>query len=349
MTSLEIFRVKRAFNARFRQKFWKKLATQSKYISLYESIESFLRRARQDKKIIALLYDKILRSKGDGASFGVSFTGFAGPEEIQLIRSGEKAGKVERGFTLAADMLSSKGAIRKAIIGSCSYPFFLLGISIAMMMMISIEIIPVFAESFPPEKWTGAAAALYSICSFINSWSGLIMAIIIGAVCVAISISLPLWTGKLRLKVDDYGPWGIYKIAVGSAWLLSVSTLMRAGVPVRQILSDITTAKDCTPYLKERVMAIYTQNKAGKDFGESLVACGMRFPSRDVVDDIRAYSSIPNLDKELFDIAKDQLEEDIQVIQTKMKRLNTVFMFLVFGEICGLLAAIAGLQSQVGV
>ena len=124
---------------------------------------------------------------------------------------------------------------------------------------------------------------------------------------------------------------------------------MKAGMQIRHILSDMMRAPDCTPYLKERLSAILRQYNSGKDIGESLRDSGMNFPSEETVDDLCAFSALPDFDSRLFEIAGDQMEEDIEKIQTRMRKMNTFFLFLVFFEICGLLAAIAGLQAQISV
>lgn len=351
MTSfLKVLLVRHAFNGTVRQKLWKKLAANAKHnIPPYTVIDSLLRRAQAARKPVAAMYAKLARNRGAGPKFGTALAGYASPEEIQLILAGESGADLAGGFALAADLLKNKSAIKKAIIGACAYPLFLGCLSVAMLLMISIEVIPQFAEIFPPERWTGAAAVLYSITSFVDSAAGIFAALVLAGVCVAVSISLPKWTGPWRRKVDAHGPWGIYRLAVGSSWLFSFATLMRAGIQIRHILSDMAASPDCTPYLKERMTAILKQFNAGKGFGESLADCGMNFPSEETVDDIGAFSSLPDFETRLFEIAHDQMEEDIETIQSRMKRVNTAFLFLVFLEVCGLLAAISGLQAQISV
>lgn len=349
-SSLDTLLIRYAFNGRVRQKLWKKLAANAKYnIPPYTVIDSLLRRVQSKRKPLAVMYARLARNRGVGIKFGSALTGYASPEEIQLILAGESSGDIGSGFELAADLLKSKSAIRKAIIGACAYPLFLGILSIAMLLMISTRVIPQFAEMFPPERWTGAAATLYSITSFVNSTGGIIAAIAILALCMGIFISFPRWTGPWRKKVDGFGPWGIYRLAVGSSWLFSFATLMRAGIHIRHILSDMMAAADCTPYLKERLAAILHQFNSGKGFGESLTDCGMNFPGEETVDDIRAFSYLPDFEFRLFEIMRDKMEEDIEQIQSKMKKINTTLLFLVFFEICGLLAAISGLQAQLSV
>jgi type II secretory pathway component PulF len=347
MTLLQMFFIRLSFDTEARKKLWKKFSVNAKYgISHYIILEHLLRRAREKKRGIAFLYEKMLRSRDYGVKLATALTGFVPAEEIQLILAGEEGNAHSENFMLASQLAANKTQIKKSVISACGYPFFLLTLSILLLLLISIQIIPQFAETLPPERWEGAAAYLYKVASFVNSAAGLFTGLILLGMCLAIYLSFPRWTGHWRKKIDSFGPWGVYRLIVGSSWLFSFATLMRAGIQINSILTRMMSSPDCTPYLRERLAAILHHYNHGIGFGPSLLACEMNFPSEETVDDIQAYAGLPNFEFQLFEIAQDRMEGDIEQIQFQMKKINMALMFFVALEIGALIAAVFSIQQQ---
>jgi type II secretory pathway component PulF len=342
------FLIKRDFGMKFRRKLWKKMSVYAKYnIPQKHTLQSLHNRAVEDKRPRAAIYAHILKNMDAGKKFGIALMEYASSEEVQLILAAETSGSISEGFKLAGELLENKSVIKKAIAGACAYPAFLGLLSIGLMVMISVYVLPQLAEVSNPEAWTGAAGALYSISTFVTSPAGIGTGIAMTLGFAAMFFTFPNWTGPLRLKVDNLGPWGIYRILAGSSWLFSMGTMMRAGVPIKQILTEMTM--NCTAYMKERLTAILHELDKGKDLGACLRDCGYNFPSRDTVDDIIAYSTLPDFASQLFGIATEQISEDIEAIQSKMSKLKTLLLFAVAVEAGLLLSAITSLQSQLSV
>lgn len=340
--------IRRSFNAKVRASVWKKVAVQIRHgITFYSAIEMLRDRARRKKKRVAAVYDHILRVSQTGGNIQSALVGWASSEEIMLISAGEKQ-DLAYGLRLAWQMLNSKGAIRKQVIGAAAYPIFLLLLCIGVLCIISFILVPEFTKMLPPERWTGVAGALLMLSDFVASVYGAAVGIAILVLAAVIFFTLPVWTGRLRVFADKYAPWSIYREVVGSSWLFSVATLMSAGIQPRQIFSENLASRTCSPYLRERISAIDYQMGLGNNLGESMSNAGMNFPSEDVVDDMCAYAQLPHLEEQITAIAEEQMENCIEGVKAKMKTIQTLMMFTVVGLILFVIISVFTLQSSLG-
>ena len=323
MMNFRTYRIRRSFNNQVRMRTWQKLAMQEKVgVDPIEGVKILMRQAVEQKRPEVHLYARIL--KGTTQQFAASLVGYVTSEEVSLISSAEKSGNIGEGFTLAHQFLQHnehlsrviKKAIREPLLST--FALFLLIVATARL------VIPNLAMLYPPSKWTGLAAVLYSITQYIDSFFGYIAVSLIPLSIIALFVSMPLWTGPLRQRVDGIGPWAIYRSIVGLSWLYSVATLLRSNIDISQIFSNMSNDKSCTPYLKEKLESIQRQFQFGIGFGEALKRSKTNFPSPELVADIEIYSRLPNLRTSLYTIATEQMRFDSIAIEEKMKLYNAI-------------------------
>jgi type II secretory pathway component PulF len=339
--------VRRDFGTATRIRLWKRLDAHARYgLSLAQSIRSLAENARRHGRLRAKIYDGVLRDISFGRPLTSSLAKYATPEELQLLAAGVESGNPRLGYGLATQLMQNRDGIRKAIVSAVAYPVFLFAMSIGLMVMLSTSVVPQFAEVLPPERWEGAAAVLLAVSSFVGSKAGAVAGVLLLLAVAAMFATFPIWTGNLRQRLDGCGPWAIYRLCAGSAWLFSVATFMRAGMSLRAVLAEMAGADAVTPYMKERVRAVLAGMAHGKDFGKALAGTGMNFPSEEVVDDIEAYSELPDFEHRLFEIVRDQTAEDVETIRRRMQRLNIGLMLFIALEMGLFIAAIYSLQSQ---
>lgn len=347
MQKLQTFWGRFAFGSKQRQRTWKKLAVQvHNGIPLDESLEILLTQARSRKSPLTSVYGDILSHMSSGHNLGTALTGYASPEEIMLIASGQKAGKVEEGLRLATTLLSAKQKIQTAVINALAYPLFLALLCISLLVVVSVRVVPQLAVLVDPSQWTGAAGVLYSISSLVGSFYGIILLSLLLGACVAMFVTLPLWTGKQRSAVESIPPWSIYRLTVGSVWLFTVATLMRSGMQLAHILENMLSSDSIAPYLYERVQAIAVQSRAGRNLGEAMHEAGTHFPDAELIDDMRVYARLPGFQERLYEMASDWMTDGVELIQRNAKILNTVFITLIIAQVGGLAVAVVSLQSQ---
>ncbi|MDR2055450.1 MAG: type II secretion system F family protein [Desulfovibrio sp.] len=344
---LRNFFIKRSFGRKERIRVWRKMATQlSNGIPLQESLRILRMQSEQSRSAAAAIFETMQAHNASGHKLAEGIIEYASPEEVMLLASGEVAGKLSASLRLAADLMIAKGKIVSAIVGALAYPALLSLVFGAVLLMVSVFVMPDLAVTSDPSQWSGMAGVLYVVTSFINSWGGVIAFTIAAFLPVAAVVSFPVWTGRYRLYVEKIPPWSIYRLMVGCVWLLTLGTLMRANVQMSRALENMISAENTPPYLRERVRAIAEQIRMGRNLGDAMFESGMGFPDRDIVDDMRVYSMLPGFDDKLYELALDFLNDGIERIQKSAKALNTVCMLLIISLVLCLALAVVGVNQQ---
>lgn len=336
-----------AFSSSVRQRTWKKLAAQARHgMSLDQSLRQMQLRATNRRSPAALVFARVLEHLGLGHNLGASLSDFVTPEEVMLISSGQRSGRFPEGLELAAGLLAARQKILGAVVSALAYPVFLFGICILLLGVVSVMVMPKFAMLSDPAKWHGAAAAFYKMTSFVASFAGAVtLMVLLGLIATAL-MTLPIWTGRFRLYVENLPPWSIYRLTVGSVWLYTLSTLMRSGVQLSHILESMINSESVSPYLRERILAISIENGHGKNLGDSMYDCGMNFPDQELIDDLRVYAVLPEFHRQMHELATEWMHEGVELVKQQSRIMNLLGIVLITVLICILAMAIGSLQSQ---
>lgn len=331
------------FGPDVRLRVWNKLATQIRNrMSLEDALLRLRDHAVESRSPLADVYAHILKTFRSGTPFGQTLRGLASQEEIMLIASAQSSARLTEGLQLAGKVLQAKAAMRKSLYANLTAPCLYFLACIAMLAVIALQVMPQLVLVSDPSTWTGANRFLYVISEFVGSWAGIFTGILLLAALVAVILSFRLWTGPLRRVADRMIPWSIYRLTVGTVWLYTIATRMRAGHQLSLILEDMT--KGSSPYLREIVHAVLRHSRHGEDFGRSLQASGMRFPSQEIVDDLRIYSQMPNFQAHVMDIADAWIVEGQENVARYAQMIGVFVQLLVIGQLA--LVAIVGSTFQ---
>ena len=341
------FMARLAFSSTVRQRTWKKLAAQAKHgMSLDQSLRQMQLRATNRRSPTALVYGRVLEYLGLGHNLGVSLADFVTPEEVMLISSGQRSGRFPEGLELAAGLLAARQKIVGAVVSALAYPVFLFGVCILLLGVVSVMVMPKFAMLSDPTKWHGAAASFYKMTSFVASFAGAVtLLVLLGLIATAL-LTLPIWTGRFRLYVENLPPWSIYRLTVGSVWLYTLSTLMRSGAQLSHIMESMINSEAVSPYLRERILAISIENGHGKNLGDSMYDCGMNFPDQELIDDLRVYAVLPGFHRQMHELATEWMHDGVELVKQQSRIMNLMGIVLITVLICILALAIGSLQSQ---
>lgn len=343
-----VFIARLHFDAPVRKRTWRKLAAQLRYdVSLEYSLVVMRDRYVVRKSALVGVFDGILNGLRQGYSLDVALTEFVPSEEIMLIRGGYLSGRLSESLDLCAELIEARQGITGALVGAVTYPLMLLAMLIVVLVVLALHVMPTFALIADPASFTGAAAVLQSISSMVASPIGAVLLALVIGLTLLVLATLSSWTGKTRLWVEELPPWSIYRMVVGTMWLFSVATLLRADIPLVQILDDMLT-RNIRPWLRERVEAIREQYTQGKTLGRVLVDTGLRFPDGEMVDDLFIYSELPNFHSQLHKLAGEWLTNGTQRVKEQSGVLNTVFMVGILGLMCCVALAVVSMQQQLG-
>ena len=94
-STLREWLAKSSFDARTRERCWKKLARQLRHthLSLEHCFRILQERAKKEKNPTHLIYGRIVQSLLNGDTIGKALSRYATPEEVMLIDSGQTGGE----------------------------------------------------------------------------------------------------------------------------------------------------------------------------------------------------------------------------------------------------------------
>ena len=267
------------------------------------------------------------------------------PGESLLLETGSNSGRLQESFTNAAECVAQQRRVKSAIISSGSYPLLLIMVLILALVMASYNIIPAFGEVLPIEKWQGTAALVAGVAETIRT-KGLFFFGGFATFVIVVIFSLPRWTGMTRRLVENVVPYSIYRMWQGSAFLLSVASLMSSGVKLDDNALNRIAAK-ATPYLRERISAIAHHLSSGLNLGDAMAATGMDFPDGELIDDLRVYATLKGFETNLYSITHAWVGDVEAKVVAAMKVLNTVALVAIAVTLGVLISSIFGVVQQI--
>jgi type II secretory pathway component PulF len=163
---------------------------------------------------------------------------------------------------------------------------------------------------------------------------------------VSISLSMARWTGATRLWVETIPPWSIYRMWQGSAFLLSLASMMTAGVKIDEKSLKLI-ASGSSPYLRERARAISQRISGGQNLGEAMASTGHSFPDAELIDDFRIYASLKGFDQNVINVTKEWVSDVEQQIESAMRIINGATLVLIALTIGTILMSLFGIVQQI--
>lgn len=288
-------------------------------------VQQWLERARQGKSLADML------------------DGWIPHRELMLIRAGEESGNVAKAITsiMAVDEAASK--MRAAIMSAISYPAFIFLLMSGVLWMFGVNLIEPMRKNAPPQV-VAQMAGIASVSDFVRE-KGLFTLAAVGLGVIGIIIILPLWRGRIRARFDMFPPFAWYRIWQGSAFLLSMSALLSAQVPLRKCFEILLTG--AKPWLAERLESARQEILRGKNLGEALRAEKLNFPDPQLARDLEILSERVDVARTLEVLAKDWLEEQTRALNSQANLVKTIGMGLVGGFIAWAMMSIVGISQSI--
>ena len=283
------------------------------------------------------------KSLQNGQTFADALKGWAPSRERLMLSVGDVADLESALFNLIKVTEGTNKMIRP-IVGAIAYPAFLFLMAILVIYAIGIYMVPPMLEAAPGVYWKGSARDLVNISDWIKrNW--LLAFSILPIIMIVIYATIGIWTGKIRAFFDHIPPWSLYKVFSGITWLLSLSALVKGGVPVSIALQSLH--KDSNKYLQERIEKTSKYVNEGDNLGVALAKTKLDFPDKEIIADLRVYSELDNFEEALENLANDWLEESVYLIAQKAEILNMVALLSVSGVIAWSVFAVFEMQDQI--
>ncbi len=348
--SVEVYfaRIRVGMNNAGRLKVYKKLASLLRNrFSLMNALDimygSITNNGANPNEPMAIAIASWGKSLQNGNAFSDALKGWAPSRERLMLSVGDLS-DLESALMNLIKVAEGTAKMLKPIIGAIAYPSFLLLMSVLVIYAIGAFMVPPMIDAAPNARWTGAAKDLVAVSLWIQvNWP--LAFSFFPALFILIYSTIGIWTGPTRKMIDDMPPYSLYKMFMGITWLLSLSALIRGGVPVSIALASLR--KDSNKYLQERIDKAMDFIKNGDNLGQALANSKMNFPDKDIVADLRIYAELDNFEEALDRLANEWLDESAESVEQKASILNMVAMFAISGVIAWAVFGVFEMQDQI--
>lgn len=345
MNTPTLITAKLVFGSGARRRTWKKLASMTRHgQTLDEALLVLQKRSAGQRALIANVYGDMRMNMSSGMALNRALGTYTPVEENLLITSGQRSGNLSDGFLMAVSLLDARRKIRRATVSALASPLLLAVLCILLLYFVAFVFVPGLRQLSDPARWTGTARSLHEISVFLASPIGMSLFGGIVFMGIGVPLSMPFWTGKLRVWLDKYPPFSIYRMTVGSMWLFSVATQMRSGASVREVL-DAMLNMNLTPWLHERVAATRDAYEGGTSLGEALLETGLGFPDQELVNDLCVYATLPGFDAQVFSVASEWLEDSLESIQNQAGIINVMGFIFIGAVLAYIVVGLNGIQN----
>jgi type II secretory pathway component PulF len=291
--------------------------------------------------VLASCYEAVSR----GSTLAEGLRPWVSMNEVAVIAAGEESGDLRSAFGDAIAMIEAGGKIRGAILGASIYPIVLIAMLSVLLHIVAGTLVPKLAAVSNPETWEGAAYALYVLGSFVNDY-GLYTIAGFTLLLIAIGLSFPLLGGWLRIKLDRFPPWKLYRTIHGSIFMLNVSLLIRSGMMLQSAL-ELLLSRAGSRWLRERIGAALDNISRGAGFGEALRDTGYDFPDAEAISYLRLLSRLQGFDQAMAQFAKHWLDETIAKVQAAARGFLLAAILMIGGMLVLVVSAVSGIENAI--
>ena len=260
---------------------------------------------------------------GRGLDFSKAIENLAPESESMILHAAESTGDprtlVRLLSTLSANMDEAR-KIRRAFLGALREPAFLFLNAGGITVYLSDSLLPKIFEAFKisSDRLFGLARLSYDLFSFVQHFWLLIALFPIAGILV-------VW-GSLRRDfpgrkfLDRIPPWSIYRMMMGTEFLLGLSAMLEAGIPVMAAFEQIR--KTAPPYLRARIVPVMKIYRRTGKLGEAMERSRTRFPSEEIIVRLSLREKYGELGQALSEFARDWKEDGLPKIERQAQYLN---------------------------
>ena len=307
-----------------------------------EMIES--RGGKKPNEPFAIVMREWQKNLERGMSFSDATRGWVPPEETLLITSGNISNLVVA-LENVGRVVEGTQRIRRAMVGALAYPLFLLALTFGIIIMVGLYLVPPLAEiAGPGAVWRGSAASLIWLSDLsIRYWY--VVAVVFAIAVVAVATSLSNWTGRVRAMFDKLPPWSIYKIQVGTSWLMSLSAMIAAGITVPDAMRML--ADNANRYLRAILESALHYIANGDNLGVALANTKRDFPDNEIIGDLEIYADMNGFAENASKIANDYLDQSVRRMDAISNAMNSIGILLVSAIIAWVVLGTFQMQDQI--
>ena len=193
---------------------------------------------------------------------------------INIIQAGEANGKLDDAFDQCADLLKKELKLTGKIRGAMMYPAFLLVLTLALIIVMSIVVLPAFKGMFENfgSKLPAMTQFVMDVSDFLVNYGWLLaIIIVIGIIIFTVarnkSYSFAMWCSTVMLKIPIFGE--VVRLTNVARFANMMGTLADSGV---NILDSLTLSRDVIAnlFMKDCLNQVIEDVKIGTPINVSM-------------------------------------------------------------------------------
>ena len=277
-----------------------------------------------------------------GITLAQSMEGWIPTGELYMIRAGEESGTLAKALQSIQSMGQRAGQMRQAVSYAVGYPVFMMILVGFVLWTFGVNLIANMRAN-APQNVIDAMGGVVPFSDFISSW-GLWIVVLVVVVALIVTFTLPIWRGATRAKFDLYPPWSWYRVLQGSSFLLGLSSLLGAQVPLKRSLEILE--EQGSPWIRERINLARQKVLNGHNLGEALRLTKMNFPDPAVAVDLEILSERADVGQVIEQVTDEWISEQIDAMKAQAVVIRNMGMALVGGIIAWVMSSIFGVVGE---
>lgn len=266
----------------------------------------------------------ILKRLSQGRPLVEAMRGKVDDTTLILIDSGEKSGNLPTGLLQAATLLKRKKEMIDILRRSLTTPAINVVALSGLVYYVSSQVVPAAKKLMPPQYLSDLSKAYFAFGDAYIAW-GPYMALTAVVACVSILISLPRFTGSARRVLDDkVFPWTLYRYMQASAFLLTCSSMLKAGIPFGQVVRSFKTE---ARWMRSKIGAMKALLANGMTEAEAIHRSGILPP--DIDDRLSVYAKLPDFVSVMEPLSQDAIERAKAKLVAFATSVSTATMILI--------------------
>jgi type IV pilus assembly protein PilC len=307
-------------------------------LPLLQSLDLVLERIRNPS--FHALLEKVRERVDAGADFSTAVEEFSDqfpPLYPSTLKAGERSGEMERVIRRFVRHQRLVMEARRKVISALVYPAVLVGLSLAMIAVMTVFVMPRFSVFYADlqAELPFITRASLAVSHFVrDNWIFLglgVAALVIVYLQWARSAAGALTLDRWKLSIPFLG--AVFQRMSMSEFCRSLSTLLSGGMTAVQSLQT-AVASVGNRWIRSRLEPIVQSVREGSSLHEALAATGVA--SEVVVDMSRVGESTGALDTMLSNVA-DFLDEEVETLMERLLALLEPAMMIFMGVIVAIL------------
>jgi type II secretory pathway component PulF len=306
---------------------------------LYQNVTEM---GKHPKKPAAIALREWFLKDRAGVSLSQAMEGWIPSGELYMIRAGEESGTLAKALQSIQTMGERGREMKEAVSYAIGYPIFMLILVAFVIWTFGINLISNMRANAPPNVMA-AMGGVAGFSDFIAAW-GIYVVILVVLAAIAVAVTLPYWCGPLRAKFDMYPPWSWYRVLQGSGFLLGLSSLLGAQVPLKRSLEILE--EQGKPWIRERIGRARQEVLRGRNLGEALRLSKMNFPDPAVAVDLEILSERADVGAVIEQVTEEWMREQIDSMKVQAIIARNVGMAAVGGLISWVMMSIFSVVGE---